>query len=103
MVENQVDCKIKVLRSDNETKYTSDQFEMFCFEAGTEHQLTITYTPQQNGMSERKNRTVMEMSRCLLFEKKLPKSFWAKAVNTSIYLLNRLSTKALKNKTPFEA
>lgn len=75
LVENQADCKIKILRSDNETEYTSDQFERFCYEAGIEHQLTVIYTPQQNGVSERKNRTVMEMSRCLLFEKKLPKSF----------------------------
>ena len=103
LVENQVDCKIKVLRSDNGTEYTSDQFEKFCFEAGIEHQLTVTYTPQQNGVSERKNRTVMEMARCLLFEKRLPKSFWAEAVYTSVYLLNRLPTKVLKNKTPFEA
>ena len=54
-------------------------------------------------MSERKNRTIMEMARCLLFEKSLPKTFWAETVNTSIYLLNLLPTKALKNKTPFEA
>ncbi|OMO69325.1 Integrase, catalytic core [Corchorus capsularis] len=90
-------------RSDNGTKYTSEQFGKFCEEAGIEHQFTVSYTPQQNGVSERKNRTVMEMSRCLLFEKKLPKKFWAEAVSTSVYLLNRLSTRAINGKTPYEA
>ena len=83
-------------------EYTSSQFVEFCSTAGIKRQLTAPYTPQQNGVSERKNRTVMEMARCLLFEKKMPSNFWAEAVNTSVYLLNRLPTKSLKNKTPYE-
>ncbi|KAH9704279.1 hypothetical protein KPL70_011388 [Citrus sinensis] len=102
-IENQSGCKIKVIRSDNGTEYTADKFAKFCEAAGIEHQLTATYTPQQNGVSERKNRTVMEMARCLLFEKEMPKMFWADAVNTAIFLQNRLPTNALKGKTPFEA
>ena len=58
---------------------------------------------QQNGVSERKNRTVMEMAKCMLFEKKLPKLLWAEVVSTSIYLLNRLLTKSVQRKTPIEA
>ncbi|XP_052486483.1 uncharacterized protein LOC128041158 [Gossypium raimondii] len=65
--------------------------------------LTNVYTPQQNGVAERKNRSLMDMVRCLLFEKKLPKTMWAEAVNTAVYLQNRLPTKALASKTPFEA
>ncbi|RVX04494.1 Retrovirus-related Pol polyprotein from transposon RE1 [Vitis vinifera] len=103
LVENQANCSIKVIRSDNGTEYTSDKFDKFCVEAGIVHQLTVTYSPQQNGVSERKNRTIMEMTRCLLFEKKMPKCFWAEAINTAVYLLNRLPTKAVKNKTSFEA
>ncbi|RVW71674.1 Retrovirus-related Pol polyprotein from transposon TNT 1-94 [Vitis vinifera] len=103
LVENQANCSIKVIRSDNGTEYTSDKFDKFCVEAGIVHQLTVTYSPQQNGVSERKNRTIMEMTRCLLFEKIMPKCFWAEAVNTAVYLLNRLPTKAVKNKTSFEA
>nr|CAN72453.1 hypothetical protein VITISV_008931 [Vitis vinifera] len=61
------------------------------------------YSPQQNGVSERNNRTVMEMARCMLFEKKLPKLLWAEVVNTSVYLLNRLPTKSFQSKTPIEA
>ena len=75
LVENQANCSIKMLRSDNGTEYTSDKFDRFCVEAGIEHQLIVTYCPQQNGVSERKNRTVMEMARFLLFEKKIPKCF----------------------------
>jgi len=103
LVENQCEKKVKVLRSDNGTEYTSDKFKEFCEDAGIEHQYTTVYTPQQNGVSERKNRTIMEMARCLLFEKKVPKMFWAELVNTATYLLNRLPTRALDNKTPYEA
>ena len=92
MVENQSDEKIKILRSDRGTEYNSNEFETFCAVAGIEQQTTVRYTPQQNGVSERKNRTVMEMARCMLAEKNLPKSFWAEAVNTAVYLLNRLPT-----------
>ena len=102
LVENQSGCKIKAIRTDNGTEYTSYQFEKFCIDFGIEHQLTVVYTPQQNGVCEKKNMTVMEMSRCLLFEKSMPKRFWAEAVNTSVYLLNRLPTKAVKGKTPYE-
>ncbi|GKV03117.1 hypothetical protein SLEP1_g15480 [Rubroshorea leprosula] len=62
---------------------------------GIKNQLTIPYNPQQNGVYERKNRSVMNMAWCLMFEKNLPRKFWAEAVNTSVYLLNRVQTKAL--------
>ena len=101
--ENQSNLSIKILRFDNGTKYTSNQFVEFCSTVSIERQLTTLYTSQQNSVLERKNRTVMKMARCLLFEKKMPSNFQAEAVNTSIYLLNRLPTKSLKNKTPYEA
>lgn len=102
LVENQSGLKIQTIRSDNGKEYTSEKFNLFCEEAGIEHQLTAPYIPQQNGVSERKNRCIIEMTRCLLHEKELPKSFWAEAANTLIFLQNRLPTKALKDKTPFE-
>ena len=68
-----------------------------------ERQLTVRYTPQQNGVSERKNQTVMEMAKSMLFEKGMPKEFWPEAVNTAVYLLNKYPTKAVWNMTPFEA
>ncbi|KAG8492529.1 hypothetical protein CXB51_009791 [Gossypium anomalum] len=103
VVETETGCKIKTIRSDNGTEYTSAQFQALCKDAGIKHQLTNVYTPQQNGVSERKNRSLMDMARCLLFEKNLPKTMWAEAVNTVVYIQNRLPTKALAHKTPFEA
>jgi hypothetical protein len=54
--------------------------------AGIEHQFTTPYTPQQNGVVQRKNRAIMEMTRCLLHDKGLPKKFWAEAINTAVFL-----------------
>ncbi|KAA0041382.1 Retrovirus-related Pol polyprotein from transposon TNT 1-94 [Cucumis melo var. makuwa] len=102
-VENESGCKIQMVRSDNGKEYVSAEFDKFCEDSGIKHQLTAPYTPQQNGVSERRNRYIMEMTRCMLHEKSLPKKFWAEAANTAIFLQNRLPTKALKEKTPFEA
>ena len=102
-VENQSSCRMQKIRSDNGKEYTNEIFYKFCEEAGIEHQLTAPYTPQQNGVSERKNRSIMEMTRCMLHEKELPKKLWAEAANTAVFLLNRLPTRVLQKKTPFEA
>lgn len=88
MVETQSGSKIQFLRSDNGNEYTSAKFNSFCEEAGIEHQLTTPYTPEQNGVSERRNRSVMEMAICMLDEKELPKQFWAEAENTTVFLQN---------------
>ncbi|CAL2225182.1 unnamed protein product [Prunus armeniaca] len=66
-------------------------------------QLTVAYSPQQNGVAERKNRTIMEMAKYMIIEKKMPLELWAEAVNTDVYVQNRCPTKALDKKTPFEA
>ena len=73
------------IRSDNGKEYTNEIFDKFYEEAGIEHQLTTLYTPQQNGVSERKNRSIMEMTRCMLHEKELPKKLWAEAANTAVF------------------
>ncbi|CAL9012443.1 unnamed protein product [Prunus brigantina] len=83
MVELQSGYQIKKLRSDRGGEYTSLEFSKFCEEMGLERQLTIAYSPQQNGVAERKNRTVMEMARTMMHEKKIPFKFWAEAVNTA--------------------
>ncbi|KAL0332939.1 UNVERIFIED_CONTAM: Disease resistance protein RPP8 [Sesamum calycinum] len=88
LVEKQSGRSIKVLRSDRGKEYNNSEFDKFCEEEGIEHQTTVSYNPQQNGVSERKNRTVMEMARSMLQEKHLPKAFWAEAVYTAVYLLN---------------
>ena len=102
-VEKESGRSIKVLRSDRGKEYTSKEFDKFCEDEGVDHQLTVGYAPEQNGVSERKNRTVMEMARSILKDKNLPNIFWAEAVYTAVYLLNRCPTKAVENKTPIEA
>ncbi|KAL0436226.1 UNVERIFIED_CONTAM: Retrovirus-related Pol polyprotein from transposon TNT 1-94 [Sesamum radiatum] len=96
LVEKQSGQRIKVLRSDRGKEYNNSEFDKFCEEEGIDHQTTVSYNPQQNGVSERKNRTIMEMARSMLQEKHLPKAFWAEAVYTAVYLLNRCPTKAVK-------
>ena len=103
-VEKQSGHYIKTIRSDRSKEYTSGEFNKFCEEKeGMEHQLTVGYTPEQNGVSERKNRTIMETTRAMLMEKGLSKTFWAEAVSTTVYLLNRCPTKVIQDKTPVEA
>ncbi|KAI5325793.1 hypothetical protein L3X38_034867 [Prunus dulcis] len=102
MVELQSGYQIKKLRSDRGGEYTSLDFSKFSEEMGLERQLTVGYSPQQNGVAERKNRTVMEMARAMMHEKKISLKFWAEAVNTAVYLQNRSPTSAVDNSTPFE-
>jgi hypothetical protein len=101
-VENQSSCRIQAIRSNNGKEYTSLKLNLYCEDAGIEHQLIAPYAPKHNGVSERRNIYIIEMVRCMLHEKNLPKTFWAKAANTTIFLQNRLSTKLLEEKTLFE-
>lgn len=75
--------------------------QQFCEQEGVLQQLTTPYTPEQNGVAERKNRTVVELARSMMKSKGLPN--WAEAVATAVYLLNLSPTKAVMNRTPFEA
>ena len=68
-----------------------------------QRQLTAPYTPQQNGVVERRNQTVVSMARCLLKARGVPVKFWGEAVTTAVYLLNRGTTKSVAGKTPYEA
>ncbi|KAM1862492.1 hypothetical protein ACFX14_002947 [Malus domestica] len=68
-----------------------------------ERQLIVTYTPHQNGIAERKNRTIVEMEKCMLIEKAVPFEFWAEAVNTAMYIFNKCPTKSFDKKAHFEA
>ena len=102
-IEKQSGHYIKTIRSDRGKEYTFGEFNKFCEEKGMEHQLTVGYAPEQNSVSERKNRTVMETARAMLMEKGLSKTFWAEAISTAVYLLNRCPTKAVQDKTLVEA
>ncbi|XP_022899379.1 uncharacterized protein LOC111412689 [Olea europaea var. sylvestris] len=91
-------CNIKTIRSGRGKGYTSNEFNKFCEDEGMEHQLTVGYVPEQNGVLERKNRTVMETTRAMLMEKSLLNTFWAEAVSTVVYLLNQCPAKSMQDK-----
>ncbi|KAH9752645.1 hypothetical protein KPL71_014775 [Citrus sinensis] len=102
LIENQTDKKIKRLRTDNGLEYCSKEFEDFSKYKGITRHRTVTYTPQQNGLAERMNRTIIERVRCMLLNANLSKGFWAEAVTTTAYLINRSPSSALGFKTPQE-
>ena len=102
MVETQIERKVKYLRSDNGTEFCSGEFEKYCRDAGIIRHYTTVGTPQQNGVAERMNRTLLERTRCMLSHAGLPQSLWAEAVTTACYLVNRSPSTAIDCKTPEE-
>lgn len=102
-VENQSETRIKRLRTDGGGEFLLKEFIKLCQESGIHREVTTPYTPQQNGVAERRNRTLVEMARSMLKEKSLSNKFWAEAIATSTYLQNRLPSKPLeKGVTPLE-
>ena len=94
--------KIKCLRTNNGGEYTSEEFDNFCQQEGIKRQFTVAYTPQQNGVAERMNITLLEKTKAMLKTVDLAKSFWAEAVNTACYLINRSPSTTINLKTPME-
>jgi len=101
-VENQTGLKIKSLKSDNGGEYSSDEFKAYCAEHGIRMIKTIPETPQQNGVAERMNRTLNERAKSMRIHAGLPKMFWADAVSTAAYLINRGPSVPLGFKIPEE-
>ena len=102
MVENETGLKIKKLRSDNGGEYDDTGFKKFCYENGIRLERTVQGTPQQNGVAERMNRTLTERARSMRIHAGLPKQFWAEAVNTAAYLINRGPSVPLEHRIPEE-
>jgi len=100
--EKQTGHSIKYLQSDNGTEYRNKAFDEFLTEHGIGRRLAITHTPEQNGVAERRNCTLVETARCLLIQSGLPPSFWGEAVNTANSIRNRCPSKSLNRKTPYE-
>lgn len=100
--ENQTGKKIKVLRTDNGTEYCNKNFDVICEESGIQHQTSNVHTPEQNGVAERANRTIIERAKCMLFDADLDKPYWGEAVNTAVYIMNRSVSSVLINKAPEE-
>ncbi|CAI0435035.1 unnamed protein product [Linum tenue] len=94
--------QLKTVKSDNGGEFIMDEFETFCNDTGISHIFSAPRTPQQNGVVERKNRTIIECARTLLLEYNLPKYFWAEAVNTACHVINRVIVRKTLNKTPYE-
>lgn len=94
--------EVKKLRTDQGREYLNKEFTLFLDQHGIHHELSTTYTPQQNGFLERDNRTVMECARSMLHAFSLPTHLWAEAVNCAVYLLNRTTNKQLGSVTPYE-
>src|SRR5699024_7270773 len=100
--QNEFGLRIKKIRSDNGTEFKNSQIEGFLEEEGIKHEFSSPYTPQQNGVVERKNRTLLDMARTMLDEYKTPDRFWAEAVNTACYAINRLYLHQILKKTSYE-
>ncbi|KAM0824008.1 hypothetical protein ACQ4PT_016362 [Festuca glaucescens] len=95
--------KLRVLRTDNGGEFTATEFASYCADEGIQRHYSAPYSPQQNGVVERRNQTVVGMARALLKQREMPAVFWGEAVLTAVYILNRSPTKALDGRTPYEA
>ncbi|GJW36346.1 putative ribonuclease H-like domain-containing protein [Tanacetum coccineum] len=101
-IENLIDLRVKVIRCDNGTEFKNMVMNQFCEMKGIKREFSVARTPQQNGVAERKNKTLIEAARTMLADSKLPTTFWAEAVNTACYVQNRVLVIKPHNKTPYE-
>jgi transposase InsO family protein len=99
LVENQSGHQIQRLRIDNGGKYVHNNFTSYCTTHGIQMQHSVPYTPQQNGVAKRKNRTLKEMANCMIQSKELSLKHWEEAINYANYIVNHTPTKDLKNIT----
>ena len=100
--QNEFEVKLKKIRSDNGKEFDNTNIEAYCDEVGIKHEISATYTPQQNGIVERKNWTLITLARIMLDEYNTPKALWAKSINTACYASNRLFLQKFLVKTPYE-
>lgn len=101
MCKTMFNRKPKMIRTDRGGEYMSVEFIKFLDQEGIRYQRTAPYSPQQNGVAERKNRTLIEMARCMILEAELENKFWGEAVVMANYIQNRLPAKDIV-RTPFE-
>jgi transposase InsO family protein len=100
--QNKFDAKVKRIRSDNDTEFKNTQVKDYLDEEGIKHEFSPLYTPQQNGVAERKNRTLIEMARTMLDEYNTSDRFWVMAVNTACHATNHPYVHKFLKKTPYE-
>ncbi|XP_059590837.1 retrovirus-related Pol polyprotein from transposon RE1 isoform X2 [Vitis vinifera] len=100
MVQNQFNSKIQVLKSDNAKEYFTSSLSTYLQNHGIIHISSCVDTPQQNGVAERKNRHLLEVTRCLMFSSNVPNYFWGEAILTATYLINRMPSRVLTFQSP---
>jgi hypothetical protein len=100
--QNEFEVKIKKIRSDNGKEFDNTNIKAYCDEIGIKHEVSSTYTPQQNGVVERKNQTLITLARTMLDKYNTLEKLWAEAINTACYASNRLFLQKFLGKTPYE-
>ncbi|GKA92387.1 putative ribonuclease H-like domain-containing protein, partial [Tanacetum coccineum] len=101
-IENQLNHRVKIIRSDNRTEFKNHEMNQFCSTKGIKREYSNARIPQQNGVAERKNRTLIEEARTMLADSLLPIPFWAEAVNTACYVQNKVLVTKPNNKTHYK-
>lgn len=101
-VENQFSTTIKTVRSDNDSEFLNHSLSSWFVDKGDVHQTTCVYTPQHNGLVERKHRILLNIARSLRFHSCVPLSFWGDCLLTTVYILNRTPSLLLNGLTPYE-
>lgn len=102
LLDNQFDKRVKFFRSHNGSEFVNNQMDLFCKDRGIIHQTSCVYTPQQNGIVERKHRHLLNVARALMFQGSIPLSMWSECILTATYLINRLPSSVLSGKSPYE-
>jgi transposase InsO family protein len=101
-IQNRFGASIQIIRTDNGTEYVNNEFDIFLSGKGIFHETSCPDTSQQNGVAERKNHHLLEVARSLMFTMNVPKSLWSEAAMTTTYLINRMPSRMLGMKTPYE-
>ena len=102
LVQTQFSCKIKTFQSDGGTEFVNTRVRSIFLNNGTHHRMSCPYTPQQNGRAERKHRHITETGLAMMFHSNVPATLWTHAFSSAAYIINRVPTKLLDNKSPYE-
>ncbi|GKE86285.1 putative ribonuclease H-like domain-containing protein [Tanacetum coccineum] len=101
-IENQINHRVKIIRCDNGTEFKNSEMNQFCEMKGIKREFSVARTPKQNGVAKRKNRTLIEATRTMLADLLLLATFWVEAINTALYVQNRVLITKPHNKTPYK-
>lgn len=102
LIERYLGLKIREVQIDLGGEFMNSTFKKYLEEHGINQKMSCTYTPQQHGIFERKHRQIVEVGRCLLIKSGIHHEYWPKVFSSSIYLINRLRTPTLDNRSPYE-